>query len=66
MIERTNKTIVKVINNIYGYLEELDQEERSTLFDFTINYYTHEVNSSKIPNKISISQGYLLMTTSKF
>lgn len=65
MDQDSKARMIKLINKFYGYIKELSDGERSKLFDYKIQYNTHEVNGSLIPNEMSIYQGYLLMTTTK-
>lgn len=57
--------MLKLIKKFYGYIKELDDTERNQMFEYKIQYNTHEVNGSLIKNTMSIYQGYLLMTTTK-
>jgi hypothetical protein len=65
MTEGTKARELKLINKFYTYIKEMADTERAKLFDYKIQYNTHEVNGSLIPNEMSIYQGYLLMTTTK-
>lgn len=61
----TEPKMLEIISQFYGHVKNLDDTKRQEMFDAKIDFFTHEVNGTRLWNQMSIYQGYVLMTTTK-
>lgn len=63
--DNTEPNMLQIIAQFYNHVKNLDDTKRQDMFDAKIDFFTHEVNGTKLWNQMSIYQGYVLMTTTK-